>query len=381
MLANTSYHDVGTLDDDGLLNLAWCRDEREFLDVDLAGILREALRAERHDLAAIGTYLVQDPYGEHALGDTVRAFFGVAGTVTAGAGVTSLLHALAGLVGDRPCQVVGDVYPDLPHWVGQFRGTCVGADGPLARHWELLRAVRPGLVLLDRPSVSHPELDDLDAVRSLVADATDAIVLIDESNANYRPPEYSATHLLEEIDGLVVLRGLSKAYGLGSLRIGFAMTSGATAAVRGVVPPMLPSTLSLTIARLVLEQGDVTGGLRSRIRAVRAEIAADDAAADLLDAAWRGGDDPSPRSDVHDPYLLFADPGVAASFTRRGIVGKYQLLWSGRGGTTVRRYRLALPLRADRVARFRQLLAGVGSSPAASNASNVAGSSSAPTER
>ncbi|MFJ8011884.1 aminotransferase class I/II-fold pyridoxal phosphate-dependent enzyme [Streptomyces sp. NPDC096339] len=346
-LAIGSYENLSALADEaGLLNLAWTQDEQPLLKADLRGLVAAELAEEAAGgLPHVGDYLVKDPYGEGLLGETVARYFGRPGwnaSVTCGAGVGPLLHGLAGLARNGTVHVVTDVYPDFPHWVRSVGGRCLpqGEGGP------------PSVLLLERPALSGGGFDDLEAVRELCARAerAGAVVLVDESNANYCPPEYSAANLAPAVAGLVVVRGLSKAYGLGGVRLGYAVASAAlTARVRAVVPPLQPSSLSLRLGRRVLELGDVTGPLRARIADVRPRVRALLSASGLASAT---------EAASHLPYVLVPeDPeGAVAHLRERGVQAKAHPVWSSRSGEPTRTARVSVPLDPSRTAELERRL-------------------------
>lgn len=318
------------------LNLAWTRDERECLAVDLSTVLADELRAEIADEHPyLNRYLVRDPYGEETLGPAIATAFELPawrGHVTCGAGVVSLLHGLARL--SSTVRIVGDTYPDLPYYVTQAGGTCTtSADAPL---W-----------FLDRPSLTGDAFASLADLGALCADAArrNAIVVVDESNANYYPPGWSAVGLALAHPNLVVVRGFSKAYGLGALRLAYCVAAPAlTERVRTVVPPLLASSLSLRLGARVLALGDIAEPLRTRIAAHKRE------ATELFARAGVGA---LVAASEHLPYVLSRDE-QQATLEARGVVGKRHPMWSTAFATF---YRLSIPLSADRMARLRQLLA------------------------
>lgn len=362
-LANASYRELRALTDGpGLLNLAWTLDEHRFLTIDLSSLMSAELRAEQEDeLPYLRSYFVQDPYGDGELGPAVARFFGRSGwecDITCGAGVLSLLHALSPLAAGRPVYVTGDSYPDLPHWIEAAGGSCVSRFSPGlpgGRPADHVRALGCKLVLVDHPRLvagTGPN-GGLDALRELCAGAAGqgAVVIVDESYANYCCSSFSSAPLATEVRNLVVLRGLSKAYGMGGLRLGYAVTHPAlTARIRAVVPPLLTASLSVRLGRAVLEQGDVTAPLRARVGSAKAEMTA------LLAAA---GLPPAAATHPNLPYVLYdeADTRARRALEDRGVLGKLQPLWSERTRTTAHKYRLSVPLSAERMAAFRGCLA------------------------
>ncbi|WP_328315975.1 aminotransferase class I/II-fold pyridoxal phosphate-dependent enzyme [Streptomyces sp. NBC_00388] len=348
-LAIGSYEKLGALSDGtGLLNLAWTQDEREQLGADVMRLVADELAAELAEgLPYIGGYLVKDPYGEGVLGPAVAEFFGRPdwdASVTCGAGVGPLLHGLSRLAAGGTVEVVTDVYPDYPHWAALAGARCVPYG----------HGHRGSVLLLERPALTDDRFTALEEVRKLCAEAArrDAVVLVDESNANYCPPGYSAANLVTETSNLLVVRGLSKAYGLGGVRLGYCVASAALAGiVRGAVPPLQPSSLSLRVGRRVLGLGDVTGGLRRRIAANKPYVR------DLLAA----GCAPSAVAAAgHLPYVLVPD-GPRDALERLaslGVQGKLHPTWStGSGGLTATG-RLSVPLADERLTELAGRLGG-----------------------
>ncbi|MFD9332953.1 aminotransferase class I/II-fold pyridoxal phosphate-dependent enzyme [Streptomyces sp. NPDC060028] len=341
-LAVLSYRNVPSLTDGpDLINLRWTLDERSVLSRDVLATIRHELRAEQADLAALQRYAVDDPYGEHALSAAVFGYFGLApdsASVTCGAGVASLLHGLAGLAQTAEVAVIGPVYPDFPHWVRQRGGWCVSDAS----------AGAPALFYLERPALIGDVFRDLDDVEALCrrAAACDALVVVDESNANYCPPAYSAATLVARHAHLLVLRGMSKAYGLGGLRLAYCLCAPSLVdRVRSVLAPLAVSTLSLRLAGAVLHLGDIAQPLRRLVRLRKQECAF------LIRAADVG--EPFPSSE-HLPYLLLDDDFAAARLESRGVVGKTHPLWTGHPSPPL--LRLSVPLEERRMSRFRALL-------------------------
>jgi len=324
--------------EDHALNLAWTRDEREHLDVDLNAILADELRAEGEHRTYLDRYLVRDPYGEQTLGPAIAGAFGVPdrpNQITCGAGVVSLLHGLARLAPRDSIRILGDVYPDFPYWVAQHAAPSRGAP----------------LWFLERPSLLANSHDTLDDVIALSEDAArcGAIVIIDESNANYYPLTWSAIRVAASRNNLVIIRGFSKAYGLGSLRLGFCFAAPALAQrIRSSIAPLLASSLSLRLGARVLSLGDVAAPLRGRIAANKR------AALDIV--AGIGVEALIPAAE-HLPYVLSraSRDHLANKLESRGVFGKHHPQWSQASGTTSI-YRLSVPLRESRASRFRQLL-------------------------
>jgi histidinol-phosphate/aromatic aminotransferase/cobyric acid decarboxylase-like protein len=355
-LAISSYEDLeGLKDEQDLLRLVWTLDERAYLAVDLGEVVAREIKAEaQDDLPFVNSYFVQDPYGNGIMGAVVAGFFAQSKwecDVTCGAGVNSLLYSIAKLTKGRPMYVIGDVYPDLPHWVEQSGGKCVSRYGVSSGDGHILKAQAAGalLVLVERPSLAGEGLS-LVQLRELCdgVGRFNAIVVVDESYANYYSPSFSAVNIVSELRNLVVIRGLSKAYSLGGLRLGFCVTpSWLNEQVRAVIPPLLASSLSLRIGRAVLGLGDITEPLRERIRTAKPQMMT------LLEASGITGAIPS--CDLL-PYVFFRETALDAQrqLADCGIVGKLQPFWSERDMAVANKYRLSVPLRPERMERLKE---------------------------
>jgi histidinol-phosphate/aromatic aminotransferase/cobyric acid decarboxylase-like protein len=357
MLAATTYADVPVLQDrDGWLNLAWTLDEQSFLPVDFHQQLGASLAAALADDGRfVDRFMVKDPYGGGLLGPAVARQFGIAPdhcAVSCGAGVNALLHALARCALRGIAYIIGNVYPDFPHWFEQSGGRCVSnhavdADG------HAVHILRTGadVVLLERPAMSG-DTASVEAVRALcqALAGTDVLVVIDESNANYCPVGFSAAPLVTEAGNLVVLRGLSKAFHLGGLRLGYVICCPALATrVRSMLVPLQVSSLSLQLGRAAIDGDDRCAALRERIRVAKARMAA------LLGQstcprAWRVAD--------FAPYFFFpADVPTRHWIDAHGILGKLQPFWIGARHAIGHEYRVSVPLSEERMALCARKLA------------------------
>jgi histidinol-phosphate/aromatic aminotransferase/cobyric acid decarboxylase-like protein len=174
-------------------------------------------------------------------------------------------------------------------------------------------------------------------------------VIVDESNANYYPPAFSAANLVGEVNNIAVLRGFSKAFGLGGLRLACCIASHDVASqVRSTIPPLLPSSLSLRIGRRVLELGDITGTLRERIRIHKEK---------MLTLFSNAGISPARPAAGHLPYLLLENnPLLINRLEQSGIRGKLHTVWSGGSAGLHQVYRLSVPLRTERMQALEKAL-------------------------
>jgi histidinol-phosphate/aromatic aminotransferase/cobyric acid decarboxylase-like protein/SAM-dependent methyltransferase len=342
------------------LDLRYASDEAELLDPAPGDVWEAMLGAlDRAGADVVAAYPVDDPYGAERTVEEVSRFFGVPlapGQLTFAAGVTSLLHDLAGLADGGRVTAPALVHPDLAAWAVGHGSEIVLCDGEPGRG-ELLRALettRPALLHLDRPDFlgRFLELDELCEVAAAAA-RLGAAVVVDESPAPYLGPSGSAATLVGRVDNLVVLRGFTKAYSLGGMRAAFAVASaGVARRVRELVAPMQVGELALRASARLLAAGDVFARLRERVREVKPRTVA------LL----RGtGVDVLPNHETL-PWVGISDPGGAASdfLEARGIRALRPAPAPVRPAPRLDVLRLTVPLSDERMALFRALLTGAG---------------------
>jgi len=340
------------------LDLRYAPDEAAFLDPTPTSIWERFVGSAGHGGAeAVAGYPTDDPYGGERGAGAVARFFGISlepGQLTFAAGVTSLLHDLAGLADGGAVASPELSHPDLAAWAVS-RGCAVHLlAGPATRErlQAHLEATRPALLHLDRPDfLGHfLPLQELGEVVRAVA-RCGAAVVIDESAAPYLGPAASAVGLVNDADNLVVLRGFTKGYSLGGMRTAFAVASPAIAVqVRELVAPMQVSELALLGAMTLLATGDVFSPLRSRVRAVKPETIRllRSAGIEVLD------------NHEHLPWVGLADPGGTASvlLEGRGIRALRPVPASVYPTPRLDVLRLTIPLSEERIALFRGLLSG-----------------------
>jgi histidinol-phosphate/aromatic aminotransferase/cobyric acid decarboxylase-like protein len=157
--------------------------------------------------------------------------------------------------------------------------------------------------------------------------------------------------MTEQVSNLAVLRGFSKAYWQGGLRLAYCVSSApATARVRSLIPPMLASSLSLRIGRAILELGDIAAPLRERVPAARSE---------MLTCLRDAGCTSMHASSAHVPYVFLDAASVDVQRVEAaGILGKPQPFWSASETGVLIRYRLSVPLAPRRMEQFRRKIEG-----------------------
>lgn len=345
-----SYHHLELDDTPDRLNLAWTQDEGGFITPSLNTLITDSLQDEiAGRLPATWHYAVDDPWGEQRLSPAIAHYFGVSEktfSLACGAGVIQLLSVLPALSARRHVAIADEVYPDFPWWLshsGRRAERIISTT--VAEGVEQTLSLESDLYFMERPALRQGAIITLDSLYELGLALAHAGIrlLIDESNANYLPPSSSAVHLLGSLPNLIVLRGLSKAWGLGGLRMGFCLSSPALRnTLRQHIPPLLNPSLMLRIARNLLMAGDSTLALRAHIQQQKQTMLS-------LFAGW-----PVIRSCEAMPYI-FLPTSEEPALQKRGIGGKHHHFWR-EDNICDSLLRLSVPLDASRMQRLKQAM-------------------------
>jgi len=355
---------------DDQVDLRWAPDEADFsrAAVTAAWAKVTADPAELSERAR--RYDVTDPYGGARAAGVLAAHLGwPTGTglgagpgpdpdrVSVGAGVTGLLHGLAGLADGGAVLIAPDGHPQLAE-ASAAAGSpmAVSPLTDLAAATAAIDEIRPAITVIDRPSFTGPcwsvtEIAELAAVCGRAG----SVLIVDESYACYLPPGDSAGPLTDRVPGLIVLRGVSKGFCCGGLRIGFAISSPDLAArVRQVLPPLAGAALTLDVALELLTPADSFGPLRARIAEVKP----------VIQAAVQGAGLTEVPADPRVPWIaLRIDPAARAALASCGLAVKEMPELGqhsgglGSAGQHAGLARLSVPLSEQRVAAVRAALA------------------------
>ncbi|WP_253381856.1 aminotransferase class I/II-fold pyridoxal phosphate-dependent enzyme [unidentified bacterial endosymbiont] len=345
-----SYRHLKLDDTPERLNLAWTQDERDFITPSLNGLITRSLQEEIEGLLpATWHYAVDDPWGEQRLAPAIAHYFGIQKkdfALACGAGVIQLLSTLPALSAGRHVAIASEVYPDFPWWLTHSgRRAERISSATVAESVRQASSLDSNLYFLERPALMQGAVTSLESIYELGDALASAGIrlLIDESNANYLAPSCSAVHLLARLPNLIVLRGMSKAWGLGGLRMGFCLSSPALRNIlREHIPPLLNPSLTLRITYALLMAKDSTLALRARIQEQKQ-------AALGLFSGW-----PVIPSSEAMPYI-FLPSGEEPALRRLGIGGKQHHFWQ-KADTSTTLLRLSVPLEASRMQRLEQAL-------------------------
>lgn len=268
-------------------------------------------------------YDVTDPYGGARAAGILAAHLGwqpaatlSADRVSVGAGVTGLLHNLARLADGGTVLIAPDGHPQLAEAASAAGiGVVVRPLPDLETASAAVAQAGPAVVVLDRPAMTGPRWPARDVAELATSTArAGGVLVVDESYACYLPPGDSVARLTETVRRLIVLRGVSKGFCCGGLRIGFAICSPDLAgAARSVLAPLAGSALALDVALDLLARPDQLAALRARIAEIKPRLQA---------AVARAGITVLP-TDVHVPWLaLRADEPTTTFLAQRHLVVK-----------------------------------------------------------
>lgn len=232
--------------------------------------------------------------------------------ITVGAGADEVLDMVArSYIGESSTVVISTpTYPMftvLTEVLGGWIDAVPAVDLRLDRRTFLEHASYAALTWLANPNNPTGELLPLDFVEEL-ARRTDGVVVIDE--AYYEVSGVTAAPLIDDCPNLLVVRTLSKGFGLAGARVGYGLAGPAISAVlRRVRPPNSVSALSLALAVQAL--GDVAG-MRDRVARIKAER---DRLKDQL-----AGVGLEVRDSAANFLLVKASKETASSLLRQGLV-------------------------------------------------------------
>ena len=135
----------------------------------------------------------------------------------------------------------------------------------------VIRAARDAdLTWICAPSNPIGNAVDDDVVEAVIA-ATDGLVVIDAAYAEFADTDWSS--LVGRHRNAVVLRTMSKAFGLAGTRVGYAMAHpDLIAEIDGIRPPGSISSISAAIAIAALQRPDAMENTVRRIQALRTEL-------------------------------------------------------------------------------------------------------------
>jgi histidinol-phosphate aminotransferase len=135
----------------------------------------------------------------------------------------------------------------------------------------VIRAARDArLAWICAPSNPIGNAVDDDVVDAVIA-ATDGLVVIDAAYAEFADTDWSS--LVDRHHKVVVLRTLSKAFGIAGTRVGYAMAHpDLIAEVDGIRPPGSISSVSVDIAIAAMERPDDMEKTVRQIQTLRAEL-------------------------------------------------------------------------------------------------------------
>ncbi|MCI4002824.1 aminotransferase class I/II-fold pyridoxal phosphate-dependent enzyme [Dickeya dianthicola] len=341
-LSVNSYGPDFSGEDNDILNLRWTSDERELLDSDIIDILNDAIiKSINSKENFLIKYPVEDPYASRALVSSAAEYFDCDFSpeqVYAGSGVSGLLFSLS-LMPVKGVAFMQGAYLDLPSWVFK-RGIPLYQvefdDFFNKNEWDMIFIENPPL--LNQSGYGVEKISQL--CEHLKND--DCYIVVDESYANYLTPAMSCVSLLNRYDKLIVLRGFSKGYGMGSLRLGVMFAARNTGLLPSrILPPLSVSPMSILCGKTLWHMGDITKKLRETIVARKQQFM------DIINAKNITG---IFFGNNAIPYVFINEPTTISMLENVGIFGKQHFFINLNGADYI--YRLSVPLCRHRFDQF-----------------------------
>lgn len=191
--------------------------------------------------------------------------------ITVGAGADEVLDMVArSYIGDSATVVISTpTYPMftvLTEMAGGSIDAVPAADLRLDRKAFLEHAGRASLTWLSNPNNPTGELLPFEFIEELARWAG-GVVVVDE--AYFEISGVTALPLIDDHPNVVVVRTLSKGFGLAGVRVGYALAGPAISAVLRKVRP--PGSVSGLSAALAVQAVADPNGMRDRVRRIRTE--------------------------------------------------------------------------------------------------------------
>jgi len=222
--------------------------------------------------------LAPEPLNEYpdtsyrGLTNAIAAYTGVsADHVTVGAGADEVLDLIAKayIDGSGAAVISRPTYPMftvLTEMAGGTIDAVPAVDLRVDRQAFLDRARRARLTWLSNPNNPTGELLPFDYIEAL-AGVTAGILVLDE--AYYEMSGVTGLPLIDRMPNVVVVRTLSKAFGLAGARVGYALAGPAISeALRRVRPP---GSISVLSAALAVQSLTDLKGMRERVERITSE--------------------------------------------------------------------------------------------------------------
>jgi len=141
----------------------------------------------------------------------------------------------------------------------------------------LLSKIKPDycIVYVDNPNNPTGQLISLSDIETIIGEAAkkDIIVIIDEAYGDYVEEKHSAVNLIKEFRNLVVTRTFTKGYGIGQLRVGYAiMPTELGDYYNRIDLPFSVSTMGAALAREAILDQDFILNLRQQVKVEKEKL-------------------------------------------------------------------------------------------------------------
>ena len=182
------------------------------------------------------------------------------------------------------------------------------------------------IIYIDNPNNPTGQCISIDDIEKIIKEANihDIAVIIDEAYGDYMPKNNSAIQLCDKYQNLIVVRSVSKGFGLAGIRAGYIIASGELIQyIKDMANPYMVGELSRVLAAEALKHDDYLKVCMTDFAGMKKEIETVLASCDDKEKACRGGLHMAETLDTNVLLTLYHDDrniDLMREFYKRGIL-------------------------------------------------------------
>lgn len=268
-------------DGDNILDLRTSPDEESVQLIDIHKAWEDLIRENDFNWKKVRDYSLNDPYYKEATYKTINDFYNVnlnQENIFWVAGITNAIYQLSQNLSYAKLLTSIYNYPDMRTWfINKGANICIEEFKNNTRLELIRESVKkndPDVIHIENPDIFGNKITEsfyIDIISNYTKQGK--IIIIDESNMNYYPIEESIINKVSKTDNLIVLKGFSKGYVAGGLRIGIVLcSSNLSSNLQQLIPPLQVSMASLKMAIRLLLLGDIFSQDKSFLFKTKSQI-------------------------------------------------------------------------------------------------------------